>query len=509
MALTRTHIISAILCIAGVFSAALFFIHSNFWVDDTFIALRYAQNLAQGNGLVWNAGEYVEGYTSVGFVMLVTSLSAWGVPLPIAAQTISLLGLIGTLATMMLFTEKYFSKHPNKHFLSALALLLLLTNQPLIAWSISGMETTLFSWWLLVCTVALLYLLESAVSWRAVVFTSVLYALLFLIRPEGALFYAFAVLWLAYVWQQERFRSLTLFLVPYLVIVGGFLMWRHGYYGQWLPNTYFAKLGGAHDAAHFIQGWEYIQRFLLAPPFLLIAALVLGGIATSKRWLRMGETYLISAIGAYVAYVVYTGGDWMKGVRFLVPIIPLLVLVVVRVCANIPLMTTRQQAFSLVSVLWLSAAQVSYYDTDKIAKYPVYWKQVAEYINSHWPKGSTIAINMAGVIPYYTPAHRYIDMLGLNDAHIGHKTMEKQYVKTQGHFKGDGAYVLSRKPEYIIIAGGIEEGLSEKSAVFASEVEIIALPEFKENYKIQKVMIKNTSDEVPVDAFTFTFFEKL
>ena len=31
-------------------------------VDDAMISMRYAWNLSHGNGLVWNPGEYVEGY---------------------------------------------------------------------------------------------------------------------------------------------------------------------------------------------------------------------------------------------------------------------------------------------------------------------------------------------------------------------------------------------------------------------------------------------------------------
>ncbi len=32
--------------------------------DDAFVSFRYAQNLVEGRGLVFNAGEYVEGYTN-------------------------------------------------------------------------------------------------------------------------------------------------------------------------------------------------------------------------------------------------------------------------------------------------------------------------------------------------------------------------------------------------------------------------------------------------------------
>ena len=34
-------------------------------IDDAMISMRYAWNLSHGSGLVWNPGEYVEGYTSL------------------------------------------------------------------------------------------------------------------------------------------------------------------------------------------------------------------------------------------------------------------------------------------------------------------------------------------------------------------------------------------------------------------------------------------------------------
>src|SRR3954468_9274361 len=39
--------------------------------DDAFISFRYADNLARGNGLVWNLGEYVEGYTNFLWTILI------------------------------------------------------------------------------------------------------------------------------------------------------------------------------------------------------------------------------------------------------------------------------------------------------------------------------------------------------------------------------------------------------------------------------------------------------
>src|SRR5262245_60209180 len=42
----------------------VFFRRWQFVIDDAFISLRYARNLATGHGLVYNAGERVEGYTN-------------------------------------------------------------------------------------------------------------------------------------------------------------------------------------------------------------------------------------------------------------------------------------------------------------------------------------------------------------------------------------------------------------------------------------------------------------
>src|SRR5437773_11900091 len=53
--------------IAGAASLAFAVVFFRLWpfvIDDTFISLRYARNLAAGQGLVYNVGERVEGYTN-------------------------------------------------------------------------------------------------------------------------------------------------------------------------------------------------------------------------------------------------------------------------------------------------------------------------------------------------------------------------------------------------------------------------------------------------------------
>src|SRR5579863_3651258 len=43
---------------------------SPFTIDDAYISFRYAKNLARGMGLVYNAGEHIEGYTNFFWTVL-------------------------------------------------------------------------------------------------------------------------------------------------------------------------------------------------------------------------------------------------------------------------------------------------------------------------------------------------------------------------------------------------------------------------------------------------------
>ena len=51
--------------------------------DDLMISLRYAYQFAHGHGLVWNPGEYVQGFTNLGWTLLLSIPYALRVPLGI------------------------------------------------------------------------------------------------------------------------------------------------------------------------------------------------------------------------------------------------------------------------------------------------------------------------------------------------------------------------------------------------------------------------------------------
>jgi len=54
-------------------------------MDDSYITYRYARNLADGVGPVWNPGEHVEGYTSFLWMLLLALMHLAGIDIEFAA----------------------------------------------------------------------------------------------------------------------------------------------------------------------------------------------------------------------------------------------------------------------------------------------------------------------------------------------------------------------------------------------------------------------------------------
>src|SRR5678810_595541 len=59
-----------------------------------------------------------------------------------------------------------------------------------------------------------------------------------------------------------------------------------------------------------------------------------------------------------------------------------------------------------------------------------------------------IAVDSAGALPYWT-GFRAVDMLGLNDLYLTHHLPERFGHGAMGHEIGDGAYVMSRRPDLV------------------------------------------------------------
>jgi hypothetical protein len=70
-------------------------------IDDAPITYRYADNIVQGNGFVYNPGERVLGTSTPLYTLLLASLGFLGISSPTASNVLNLLGSLALVATTM------------------------------------------------------------------------------------------------------------------------------------------------------------------------------------------------------------------------------------------------------------------------------------------------------------------------------------------------------------------------------------------------------------------------
>ncbi len=119
--------------------------------DDAMISMRYAYFLAHGQGLVWNPGPRVEGFTNFGWTLVMAAVHLLPVPLRFASLGLQ---LINVLLHLVLTAYVYRFVRPRAGEAAALgAAALVGLDAPLMAYGLMGFETSLQT---LLVTVALL-----------------------------------------------------------------------------------------------------------------------------------------------------------------------------------------------------------------------------------------------------------------------------------------------------------------------------------------------------------------
>lgn len=276
------HIAQAlIMLLAG---AGLFLGWRFFWflTDDAYIAFRYISNSVLGHGYVWNPPPFlpVEGYTSFLWIALLDVVwRVTGVQPPDSANWISLGFAYGTLLLAVALVGRIRWQHRLRDIrlvFIAFLLLFLLVNRTFLTWSSSGLESAMMHFFLFLW----LYLwLSDRLEPGRLCFGSIIVAALALTRPDGLLLCATTALLILFEgWKQtEKRNKRTLLLYGFLPfgIVLAHLIWRFMFYGQWLPNTYYAKVVDAWPQSGIRYLFSFILEYALWFPLAIVAPAVL------------------------------------------------------------------------------------------------------------------------------------------------------------------------------------------------------------------------------------------
>ncbi|MCU0610259.1 MAG: hypothetical protein MUE60_00535 [Candidatus Eisenbacteria bacterium] len=363
-----------------------------FITDDAFISFRYARSVAEGHGPVFNPGERVEGYTNPLWVYLLASAAMIGAPPEVVAPALGLLAGVGTIVAAYGFARRV-----SPPLWAALIPAALCLSHDLGAWSISGLETSLFVF------------LITASAWRGAVeregdhrpLSVWIAGLAALTRPEG-------LLWVAGVLKGRSFRATGVRVGIALVMLIPLQSFRAGYYGDWLPNTFHAK-----GAINLGRGLFYLGEFLRTHPGIPLWA-PLAALA-GRDW------RVATPLTVYLAYLVAVGGDFME-FRMMVPVIVLSLALMAGLLPRLRRGMAVVLALGSVAGTWLptmvgyrqASSPYMIESIDELAASASGWSRVGEFLGAMADPDDLIAVGPAGAIPFFSrlPA---VDMLGLTD----------------------------------------------------------------------------------------------
>jgi hypothetical protein len=151
-----------------------------------------------------------------------------------------------------------------------------------------------------------------------------------------------------------------------MLIAGGeaaaLFLFRFLAFGAFFPQPVYAKVGALSPVA-ISQGFSYVLANLLSPSFVAVAAICAIACGLTFRAIIAGPenlfgsplTWLVSVFFlVYISFVMVTGGDWMEGGRFLVPVIPAGAVL----CAWVIDRYVRTPAFAVFLVMAILAVQM-------------------------------------------------------------------------------------------------------------------------------------------------------
>jgi len=450
-------------------------------VDDAFFTLSFAKNLALGHGPVYSHGVRVEGHSAF-LWMLVMAL-----PLVFTRGDFLLEAarVMGAPFVLLLGWATYrLARTAGASRVAAAACVLLLAfNTDLAVAYLTGMETVAF-----VALVAAAFathasaLVDPSSRWRTLAPYCALAVALTRIDgflPMGFLLGAHLLAEAARGRPQLVSRLARLWAVP-LGIYGLWFLWRWWYYGMPLPSTYYAK--ALIPTLLPRRGLEYVTDELIGGGLLLGLAPFL--------WLLWRQRLVALLAGAFVllhlAYVVRVGGDWMPFGRFVLPAVPLLVVLVGvgsedligRLVARWPRAGWVALAPALALAFLLAARMDHRFINEATERKKLdgvteqrnnvrSFLRAAEFLREVVPPGARLVTDYGGVFSCYTEG-AVIEMWGLANAAIATRGDTEQVNPIYG--RTCPACYPALDPEYFHVAAP----LVRSPGAFQSAAEAIA-----------------------------------
>ncbi|MBR9679932.1 MAG: hypothetical protein GOU99_02700 [Candidatus Altiarchaeota archaeon] len=271
------------LLVLALAAQQLFF--SGYLIDDAFISLKYAENFAQGNGLVYQQGEAVYGVTSPLWSLLIgtiSKISGFGV-----IGVVYFLRALFYLSSICLF---YLLVKNTKHPLVFSALYAF--DAHILHYGSSGLETPLFLSFLML----FVYIFDRDTKNERAGLLGALLGLCLMLRPESGL------LFLPIIYKYRK-NSVDVMFSAFLVYLP-WLMYALKTYGSFIPQTFWAKTI-IHKQAFSLKGLV-LTLYPIGMLFYKYGAFVFSALLALKKRFEPIILFPIALAGFYVLAGVHT-----------------------------------------------------------------------------------------------------------------------------------------------------------------------------------------------------------
>ena len=426
-------------------------------LDDAYINYRYARNLSDGTGLVYNPGEQVEGYSSLLYTLGLAAFLGPSQPLDSAYPVSVALNIVFMTIAFVLFYRLVWIRTPGLS--SAASALLFSLCVPLLAWVGSGMETAM----VLMLQIGLWSSVELNIrreSLGEMVILGVSTALLCAATADGFILPLVAVVYLL---LGGKGRAAAVAGVAGAVSTTSLLGWRLWHFGYPFPNAFYLKLQGSFfdHAGHGLTSlWQVAmdQRLLLFMGLVVAHGVVVWVRAKGQRGsIAARVPFPLVAMGALLLDWLIFGSFGEAASGSLVLLFPLGIFAFIEIAR----ISVRRRTVLAVGATLLAVAQMSVLLTDARFEFTPAegkydrWMKLGQFLGKKY-KGSTLATEFPGKLAYYSGMYT-IDLSGKTDKHLAHLE-DSPY--SPGCVKLDPDYVMSRKPDVMVasISGGRDMG---------------------------------------------------
>ncbi len=461
---------------AAVVFLALAAAYFDYTIDDAYISLRYARNVAAGEGFVFDeALPPVEGYTN--FLWVLLEAAFFFLPSPgdvvLYAKLAGIAWGLGAVAAAFFLARRVFGAAAG-----AFAALFIAATGNFAFWAVAGLETTQY-----ICLIllALFFTLDAGRGANRALLAGLAWSAAALARPEGFIL-GMAVLIFGLIAASGR-RSRVNFVVACLFLAiayGIYFAWRWHYFGMALPNTFYARGG--------ITARSFVARARGVLPFLAYAAPLAFLFVRFGRFRKDGGArFLILAAAVSLALAFAAKREWMPGFRYELPFAAFLWISAAGAFAALIRSRSKAAAGVITSLILLYVfipgiflfKEMSY--TARLSRAHV---ALAKWVARAAPAGSSLAAWDMGALPYFSrlPVVYDLNPEGL----LSRETTRRGY---------NPEYFIGRRPSFFVLYSSRADGVAAppgnwawryyRSPAFKRAYEYLFTFSFREDYHLR------------------------